>query len=65
MFHAVQVICQAGRIRKNYVAVDDADAFSKKVKDLGGQLLMEPFDVFEDGKMAVAQDPAGAAFGIW
>ncbi len=33
--------------------------------EAGGVLLMEPFDVFDAGRMAVAQDPTGAVFGIW
>ncbi len=31
----------------------------------GGQLLAEPFDVLDVGRMAVAADPSGAVFGIW
>ena len=26
---------------------------------------MDPFDVFDAGRMTVAQDPTGAVFGIW
>ena len=36
-----------------------------KVVMAGGQLLAEPMDVMDVGRMAIAADPAGAAFGIW
>lgn len=48
-----------------YLAVDDVDAIAAKIKAAGGQVLMEPFDVMEYGRMAIAVDPAGAAFGLW
>jgi predicted enzyme related to lactoylglutathione lyase len=48
-----------------YVAVDDADSTAAKVKDAGGQVLAEPFDVFEAGRMAVFSDPEGAVFSGW
>ena len=28
-------------------------------------VLMEPFDVMDVGRMAVAADPGGAVFGVW
>jgi predicted enzyme related to lactoylglutathione lyase len=48
-----------------YVAVDDADATAAKVRDAGGAVLAEPFDVGEAGRMAVFADPAGAVFSVW
>jgi uncharacterized protein len=48
-----------------YLATDDADATAAKIKGAGGQLLAEPMDVMSEGRMAVAMDPVGAAFGIW
>ena len=48
-----------------YLASDDVDATAAKVREAGGTLLMEPFDVFGSGRMVVAQDPTGAHFGIW
>jgi uncharacterized protein len=48
-----------------YLASDDADATAAKVKGAGGQLLMEPMDVMDVGRMAIASDITGAAFGIW
>lgn len=48
-----------------YLASDDADATASKVKMAGGQVLMEPMDIMDVGRMAVAADPGGAVFGIW
>jgi uncharacterized protein len=48
-----------------YLATDDADATAAKIKGAGGQLLAEPMDVMSEGRMAIALDTAGAAFGIW
>ena len=49
----------------SYVAVENADQSAAKAKQLGGKVLMEPFDVFDNGRMAVLQDPTGATFCIW
>jgi predicted enzyme related to lactoylglutathione lyase len=48
-----------------YVWVTDADATAGKVRDAGGQVLSEPFDVPGAGRMAVLADPAGAVFSAW
>lgn len=49
----------------NYLAADDADKVAGKIAEAGGQVLMEPFDVMDLGRMTVAIDPAGATFGVW
>jgi uncharacterized protein len=48
-----------------YIASPDADETASKIKSAGGQLIMEPFDVMDVGRMAIAADPAGAVFGVW
>lgn len=48
-----------------YVSVDDADATLAKVRDGGGQVIVEPMDVMGLGKMAVFTDPTGAVCGVW
>jgi predicted enzyme related to lactoylglutathione lyase len=48
-----------------YIAADDVDATAARVTQAGGIVFMEPFDVFDSGRMTVAQDPTGAVFGIW
>jgi predicted enzyme related to lactoylglutathione lyase len=49
----------------SYLATEDADATTAKIKAAGGQILTEPTDVMEQGRMAIAMDPAGAVFGLW
>jgi hypothetical protein len=48
-----------------YVWVESADDTASKVRDAGGSVLMEPFDVMDAGRMAVFTDPEGAAFCVW
>lgn len=48
-----------------YVWVEDADEAAAKVHDAGGQVVTDPFDVFDAGRMAVFADPEGAAFCVW
>jgi predicted enzyme related to lactoylglutathione lyase len=49
----------------NYVTVASADDTATRVKDLGGNLMMDPFDVFDSGRMTVFSDPTGAILSIW
>ena len=48
-----------------YVWVESADETAAKVRDAGGTVLLEPFDVFDSGRMGVFADPEGAVFCIW
>jgi uncharacterized protein len=48
-----------------YIAVESADAAAAKVREAGGRIISEPFDVMEAGRMAVCADPEGAVFGVW
>lgn len=48
-----------------YVAVENADIVVEKAKQLGGQALVDAFDVMELGRMAVFSDPTGAVFAVW
>jgi predicted enzyme related to lactoylglutathione lyase len=48
-----------------YIWVDSADETAAKVRDAGGQVVMEPFDVMTAGRMAVCADPEGAVFCVW
>ena len=48
-----------------YVCVESADESADRVRDAGGTVVMEPFDVFEAGRMALIADPAGAVFCLW
>ncbi|HMJ52255.1 MAG TPA: VOC family protein [Polyangiaceae bacterium] len=48
-----------------YLAASNADDIARKTKEAGGQVLMPPMDVMEQGRMAILSDPTGAAFGVW
>jgi predicted enzyme related to lactoylglutathione lyase len=48
-----------------YLASDDADATAASIREHGGTIFAEPFDVGPLGRMLVAADPTGAAFGVW
>ena len=48
-----------------YIWVESADQAAAKVRDAGGKVLSEPFDVMEAGRMAVFADPEGAVFSVW
>jgi predicted enzyme related to lactoylglutathione lyase len=48
-----------------YIAVDSADETADRVREAGGSILAEPFDVMEAGRMAVCADPEGAVFSVW
>lgn len=48
-----------------YFASDAVDSTAQKITDNGGTLLAGPFDVSDSGRLCVALDPQGAAFGAW
>ncbi|MBA3781993.1 MAG: VOC family protein [Nocardioides sp.] len=48
-----------------YLAADDVDAAVARARDAGGQVLAEPLDVGDQGRMAWVADPVGAAIGLW
>ncbi len=49
----------------SYISVENADATITKVKEAGGNVIAEPMDVMDLGRMAVFTDPTGAVIGIW
>jgi uncharacterized protein len=48
-----------------YFDSKDADATCAAIKAHGGTVMYEPMDVGPLGRMAVAVDPTGGAFGLW
>ena len=48
-----------------YIMVESVDDSAAKVLQLGGQVIVAPFDVMDAGRMAVIQDPTGAYFCLW
>lgn len=55
----------APSVWNTYVTVDSVDETAEAVAANGGTVVMEPFDVFGAGRMAVCTDPAGTFFMIW
>ncbi|MEW6019945.1 MAG: VOC family protein [Pseudomonadota bacterium] len=43
-----------------YVSVDDVDAVTAKVEEMGGRVLVPPMDIKGVGRFATYQDPQGA-----
>jgi hypothetical protein len=48
-----------------YIGTDDADGLARKVEAAGGTVASAPFDVGDQGRMAVFRDPTGAFFSVW
>jgi uncharacterized protein len=48
-----------------YIGADDVEALAGKVQAAGGTVIAPPFDVGDQGRMAVFQDPTGAFFSAW
>lgn len=49
----------------SYITVDDVDAVSARVEELGGTLHAPPFDVMEVGRMSAMSDATGAVVYLW
>jgi predicted enzyme related to lactoylglutathione lyase len=48
-----------------FVTVANANDAVKRAEGLGAKVLAPAFDVMDAGRMAVLQDPTGAAFSVW
>ncbi|MEL5956763.1 VOC family protein [Streptomyces sp. CLV115] len=48
-----------------YLASPDAEATAAKIRDNGGETLMDPMRVGDFGTMLLARDPGGVVFGVW
>jgi Predicted enzyme related to lactoylglutathione lyase len=48
-----------------YLASEDADATAKLIAENGGTVLFEPMDIPGSGRMCIAMDVNGGAFGVW
>jgi predicted enzyme related to lactoylglutathione lyase len=49
----------------SYITVDDVDAVSARVEELGGKLHAPPFDVMDVGRMSAISDATGAVVYLW
>lgn len=48
-----------------YIGTADVDELAKLVQASGGTVVAPPFDVGDQGRMAVLQDPSGAIISAW
>ena len=48
-----------------YFAASDAAATAARIRENGGEILMEPMAVGDFGTMCLAREPSGAVFGLW
>jgi len=48
-----------------YLASNDVDKTCEAITAAGGTVVMPAMDVGASGRMAIAQDPTGAYFGVW
>jgi predicted enzyme related to lactoylglutathione lyase len=48
-----------------YFASQDAAATAARIRDHGGEVLMDPMQVADFGTMCLARDPGGVVFGVW
>jgi len=48
-----------------YIGTDDIDALAGRVGGAGGTVVAPPFDVGDQGRMGVFQDPSGAFISAW
>jgi predicted enzyme related to lactoylglutathione lyase len=48
-----------------YFWVDSSDEAGSRVREAGGGVVVEPFDLMDASRVAFFADPEGAAFGVW
>ncbi|WP_200304105.1 VOC family protein [Streptomyces adelaidensis] len=48
-----------------YFASPDVNATAAKIRDNGGEVLMEPMQVGDFGSMLLGRSPDGVVFGVW
>jgi predicted enzyme related to lactoylglutathione lyase len=48
-----------------YFGTDDIDASLAKISELGGNVLAPAMEIMDGNKVAIAQDPQGAAFALY
>ncbi|WP_062214311.1 VOC family protein [Streptomyces sp. NBRC 109706] len=48
-----------------YIATRDVDATAGRIRECGGTVAVGPIEVEQVGRLAIASDVNGAAFGLW
>ena len=61
----IQPGSQAPPAWTTYLSVENVDTAAESIAANGGTLVMAPMQIGDQGRMAIAQDPTGAFFGLW
>ena len=48
-----------------YIDVDDLEAYSEKIRQAGGKIVVEKMDVPGVGQLSLFEDPDGRVLGMW
>ena len=48
-----------------YVWVDDVEETVERAREAGGQVILEPFDALDGGRLALLADPSGGVIAAW
>ena len=48
-----------------YIDVDDLEAYSRKIKEAGGRMIVEKTEVPGVGQFSLFEDPDGRVLGMW
>ena len=59
-----EVPAEAPSYWQPYIAVTDCDATTARATELGGTVLMGPFEAANVGRFSIIRDPQGAVFGV-
>jgi uncharacterized protein len=49
----------------SYVSVGNADDVARRTAELGGDVVEEPFDILDVGRMTAIKDPTGSGVAVW
>ena len=48
-----------------YIDVDDLDAYTSKITEAGGKIVVDKMDVPGVGQLSLFEDPEGRVLGMW
>jgi predicted enzyme related to lactoylglutathione lyase len=69
--HDAKLVAGAGPLMNGhaawntYIRTADARQTAEKVREAGGEVVLEPMKVLDQGTMAVFRDPTGAYISVW
>jgi len=48
-----------------YIDVDDLDTYGEKIKEAGGNIIVDKMDIPGVGQLSLFEDPDGRVIGMW